>query len=124
MTARRVACSAAACLGVGRSFTCTASFIIEHISFGPSRRDGNLIPAFVGVTPGSPWPAGVGITGTEDLALLERLLSGGSATELVVNAWNGGVSLASSLILLAPTLSWVVVAVALAFRIFRWEPAP
>lgn len=64
----------------------------------------------------------VGISGTEELTLLKRLLPGGSATELVLNAWNGGVPVVDSLILLAPTLSWVIVAVALASRIFRWEP--
>ncbi|MGW4800256.1 ABC transporter permease, partial [Nonomuraea sp. NPDC004297] len=64
----------------------------------------------------------VGITGTEELALPKRLLPGGAATELVLNAWNGGVPVANSLLLLAPTLGWVVVAVALAARIFRWEP--
>jgi ABC-2 type transport system permease protein len=32
------------------------------------------------------------------------------------------VAVTDSLILLAPTLSWVVVAVALASRMFRWEP--
>lgn len=64
----------------------------------------------------------VGITGTEELAMLKRLLPGGSATELVVNAWNGGVAITDSLILLAPTLAWVIVAVSLASRMFRWEP--
>lgn len=64
----------------------------------------------------------VGITGTENLALLKRLLPGGAATELVVNAWNGGVPLADSLPLLAITVAWVLVAVALAVRLFRWEP--
>jgi ABC-2 type transport system permease protein len=64
----------------------------------------------------------VGIAGTEDLALLKRLLPGGSATEVVVNAWNGGVPLVDSLPLLAITLGWVVVAVALAGRFFAWEP--
>ncbi|MFF5075498.1 ABC transporter permease [Actinoplanes sp. NPDC000266] len=64
----------------------------------------------------------VGITGTEELALIKRLLPGGSATELIVNTWNGGVPLAESLPLLAPTLGWVVVAVVLALRLFRWEP--
>ena len=64
----------------------------------------------------------VGISGTEDLALLKRLLPGGAATELVSNAWNGGAALGESLLLLAPTLAWVVVAVALAARMFRWEP--
>ncbi|AGZ44036.1 ABC transporter permease [Actinoplanes friuliensis] len=64
----------------------------------------------------------VGITGTESLTLLKRLLPGGSATELIVNTWNGGVPLAESLPLLAPTLGWVVVAIVLALRLFRWEP--
>ena len=64
----------------------------------------------------------VGITGTDDLARLKRLLPGGSTTELVVNAWNGGVPLVDSLPLLATTMGWVVVAVALASRLFRWEP--
>jgi ABC-2 type transport system permease protein len=62
------------------------------------------------------------VTGTEKLTLLKRLLPGGSATELVLNAWNGGVAPVDSLILLAPTLAWVIVAVALAARLFRWEP--
>ncbi|KAK1176902.1 hypothetical protein B7755_001045 [Streptomyces sp. NBS 14/10] len=62
------------------------------------------------------------MTGTENLALLKGLLPGGAATELVVNAWEGNVPVADSLILLVPTLSWVVVAVGLASRLFRWEP--
>ena len=64
----------------------------------------------------------VGITGTEELTRLKRLLPGGSATELVVNAWNGGAPLVDSLPLLATTLGWVAVSVALAVRLFRWEP--
>ncbi len=64
----------------------------------------------------------VGIAGTDDLTLVKRLLPGGSATELVVNAWNGGVPVVDSLPLLAITLCWVVVAIALAGRFFRWEP--
>ena len=53
---------------------------------------------------------------------LKRLLPGGSATEVVVDAWNGGLPVADALLLLAPTLAWVVVAIALATRLFRWEP--
>jgi ABC-2 type transport system permease protein len=64
----------------------------------------------------------VGITGMTDLTLVKRLLPGGSATQLVVNAWDGGVPLADSLPLLLPTVGWVVVAVSLAGRFFRWEP--
>ncbi|WP_182526541.1 ABC transporter permease [Nocardioides dongkuii] len=64
----------------------------------------------------------VGITGTDSLTLLKRLVPGGAATELVLNAWNGGVPLAESMLLLVVTLAWVLVAVALAARLFRWEP--
>lgn len=64
----------------------------------------------------------VGISGTENLAWLKRLLPGGAATELTMNAWNGGVAVTDSLLLLAPTLAWVAIAVALATRLFRWEP--
>jgi ABC-2 type transport system permease protein len=64
----------------------------------------------------------VGISGTEELAPLKRLLPGGAATELVSGAWNGGASVTDSLLLLAPTLAWVLVAAGLAARFFRWEP--
>jgi ABC-2 type transport system permease protein len=64
----------------------------------------------------------VGISGTESPTLVKRLLPGGAATELVMNAWNGGVAVSESLLLLAPMLAWVVIAVAAAVRLFRWEP--
>jgi ABC-2 type transport system permease protein len=64
----------------------------------------------------------VGIAGTDELTVLKRLLPGGSAAELIVNSWNGGVPLAESLPLLGPALAWVVVAVVLALKLFRWEP--
>ncbi|WP_116950934.1 ABC transporter permease [Jiangella endophytica] len=85
----------------------------------PEHAQVTTLPVSLGVIAVASW---VGIAGTEDLATLKRLLPGGAATELVVNAWNGGVALGDSLLLLAPTLSWVVVAVALAGRMFRWEP--
>ncbi|WP_406312596.1 ABC transporter permease [Streptosporangium sp. NBC_01639] len=85
----------------------------------PEHAQVTTLPISVGTILVASW---VGTTGTEELTLLKRLLPGGSATELVVNAWNGGVPVTDSLVLLVPTLSWVVVAVALASRIFRWEP--
>ncbi|MCO1577247.1 ABC transporter permease [Crossiella sp. SN42] len=85
----------------------------------PEHAQVTTLPVSLGVIAVASW---IGITGTEDLTLLKRLLPGGSATELVINAWNGGVPVSESLLLLAPTLAWVVVAVALAFRLFRWEP--
>ncbi|MFI0353133.1 ABC transporter permease [Actinomadura sp. 9N407] len=85
----------------------------------PEHAQVTTLPVSIGTIAVASW---VGVTGTEELAALKRLLPGGSATELAVNAWNGGVPVADSLILLAPTLAWVVVAVALASRLFRWEP--
>ncbi|WP_328476040.1 hypothetical protein OHA21_20885 [Actinoplanes sp. NBC_00393] len=85
----------------------------------PEHAQVTTLPISLGVIAVASW---VGITGTEELTLLKRLLPGGSATELVLNAWNGGVAVSESLLLLAPTVSWVVVAVALATRMFQWEP--
>ncbi|MFY1696680.1 ABC transporter permease [Solwaraspora sp. WMMA2101] len=85
----------------------------------PEHAQVTTLPVSLGVIAVTSW---VGLTGTEDLTLLKRALPGGAATELVVDAWNGGVAVADSLVLLAPTLGWVVVALALAARLFRWEP--
>ncbi|RZQ62340.1 ABC transporter permease [Amycolatopsis suaedae] len=85
----------------------------------PEHAQVTTLPVSLGVIGVSTW---IGITGTEDLQLLKRLLPGGSATELMLNAWNGGMSFTESLPLLGPTLAWVVVAVALAAKLFRWEP--
>lgn len=85
----------------------------------PEHAQVTTLPVSLLVIAVSSW---VGITGTEHLARVKRLLPGGSATELVVNAWNGGVPLADSLPLLATTLGWIAVAVALAARMFSWEP--
>ncbi|MEO3928515.1 ABC transporter permease [Micromonosporaceae bacterium B7E4] len=85
----------------------------------PEHAQVTTLPVTLGVIGVASW---VGITGTEDLTLLKRLLPGGSATELTMNAWNGGVAVTDSLLLLAPTLVWVAIAVALATRLFRWEP--
>ena len=85
----------------------------------PEHAQVTTLPVTLGVIAVASW---VGISGTADLAFLKRLLPGGAATELTMNAWNGGVAVTESLLLLAPTLGWVVIAVALATRLFRWEP--
>ncbi|GIJ76049.1 ABC-2 type transport system permease protein [Micromonospora phaseoli] len=85
----------------------------------PEHAQVTTLPVTLGVVAVASW---VGVSGTEDLTLLKRLLPGGSATELIMNAWNGGVAVTDSLLLLAPTLGWVVIATALATRLFRWEP--
>jgi ABC-2 type transport system permease protein len=85
----------------------------------PEHAQVTTLPISIGTIAVASW---VGISGTEELTLLKRLLPGGAATELVGNAWDGGVAVTDSLVLLAPTLAWVVVAVTLASRFFRWEP--
>ncbi|ASR34507.1 ABC transporter permease [Prauserella marina] len=89
------------------------------VTNSPEHAQVTTLPISIGSIAVASW---VGITGTEELTLLKRMLPGGSATELIMNAWNGGVAMADSLLLLAPTLAWVVVAVSLASRFFRWEP--
>ncbi|GGQ47414.1 ABC transporter permease [Streptomyces althioticus] len=85
----------------------------------PEHAQVTTLPVSLGAIGISTW---VGFTDTGELTELKRLLPGGSATELVLNAWNGGVPATESLQLLLPTLLWVVVAVLLASRMFRWEP--
>lgn len=89
------------------------------VTNSPEHAQVTALPLSLGVIAVTSW---VGITGTEELGTLKRILPGGAATELVVHAWDGGVPLSDSLLLLAPTLAWVVVAIALASRMFRWEP--
>ncbi|GIF52081.1 ABC-2 type transport system permease protein [Asanoa ferruginea] len=89
------------------------------VTRSPEHAQVTTLPLSLGTIAVASW---VGISGTESLTLVKRLLPGGSATELVVNTWNGGVPVTDSLPLLAPTLAWVVVAIAFALKMFRWEP--
>ena len=89
------------------------------ITNSPEHAQVTTLPLSLGIIAVASW---VGITGTESLGAVKRLLPGGAATEVVVNAWDGGTPLTDSLLLLAPTLGWVIVAIALASRLFRWEP--
>lgn len=85
----------------------------------PEQAQVTTLPLSLGTIAVASW---IGIAGTESLTWVKRLLPGGSATELVIEAWNGGLPVADALLLLVPTLGWVVVAVVLAARYFRWEP--
>lgn len=89
------------------------------VTNSPEHAQVTTLPVTLLVIAAASW---VGITGTEDLGRVKRLIPGGSATELIVNAWDGGVPLAESLPLLLPTVGWVAVSVVLATRFFRWEP--
>lgn len=89
------------------------------VTNSPENAQVTTLPLSLGIVAVANW---VAITGTESLALLKRLLPGGAAAELVVDTWNGGAPLTDSLLLLAPTLGWVIAAIAFATRLFRWEP--
>ncbi|MFF5076031.1 ABC transporter permease [Actinoplanes sp. NPDC000266] len=89
------------------------------VTNSPEHAQVTTLPVSLGVIAVASW---VGITGTESQELVKRLLPGGAATELMLNAWNGGAALSDSLLLLAPTFAWVVIAVSFARRMFRWEP--
>ncbi|MDX6740652.1 ABC transporter permease [Actinocorallia sp. A-T 12471] len=85
----------------------------------PEHAQITTLPVVLGTIAVSIW---VGITGTDDLTAVKLLLPGGAAADLAARAWNGGTALPDALLLLAPTLGWIAVAVTLAFRLFRWEP--
>lgn len=74
------------------------------------------LPIGLGVVAISTW---VAVSGTKDSTTLKRALPGGSASELIGNAWNGGTPLLDSLLLLLSTVSWVLIAVGLAGNAFR-----
>ncbi|ANI40565.1 hypothetical protein [Mycolicibacterium vaccae] len=89
------------------------------VTRSPEHAQVTTLPLSLGIIAVASW---VGITGTENMAVLKRLLPGGSATEMILDAWNGGVPVTESALLLVPTLSWAAVATVLASRLFRWEP--
>ena len=89
------------------------------VTGSPEQAQVTTLPIAIGSVVVSSW---VAIAGTESATWVKRLLPGGSATELIVGAWNGGLPGVDSLLLLLPTFAWVVLAVLLAARFFRWEP--
>lgn len=89
------------------------------VTNSPESAQVTSLPLSLGIVVVANW---VAISGTEELTVLKRLLPGGAASELIVESWNGGASVAESLFLLVPTLGWVAVAVTVAPRLFRWEP--
>lgn len=89
------------------------------VTTSPEHAQITTLPITMGTSAVAFW---IGFTGTEELGTLKRLLPGGAATELTINAWNEGTELVDNLLLLPPTIAWVAVGVALAQKFFRWEP--
>lgn len=108
-------------VAVAAAFVMMLAFGIATAGFtrSPEHAQVTTLPLALGTPVLASW---IGISGTESLTVVKRLLPGGAATELIVDAWNGGVALDDALTLLVPTIAWVVVAAALAVKLFRWEP--
>lgn len=89
------------------------------VTNSPEHAQVTTLPITMGLSAVAFW---VGFTGTDELTWVKRLLPGGAATELNINAWNGGAALLDNMLLLLPTIGWIVIAFALAKSMFRWEP--
>lgn len=108
-------------VAIAAAFVMMLAFGVATAGFtrSPEHAQVTTLPLALGTLIVASW---IGITGTESLTFVKRLLPGGAATELIVDAWNGGVALDDALLMLVPTIGWVVAAAVLATRLFRWEP--
>lgn len=95
-----------------------AAIATAGLTNSPDHAQVTTLPLFVVALGASMW---VGLTGTEELAGVKRLLPGGAVTELIVEGWDG-MALHEAVSLLLPSLAFVVAAFAMAKSTFRWEP--
>lgn len=89
------------------------------VTNSPEHAQITTLPLSLGTLAVASW---IGIAGTDSLPWLKRGLPAGSATELIVAAWNGPVPLDDALLLLGITLTWALAATVIATRMLRWEP--
>ncbi len=108
-------------VAIAAAFLMMLAFGVATAGFtrSPEHAQVTTLPIALGTPILATW---IGVSDTDSLTVVKRLLPGGAATELIVEAWNVGLPLDEALPLLAPTLAWVIVAFALASRLFRWEP--
>lgn len=95
-----------------------AAIATAGLTNSPDHAQVTTLPLFVVALGASMW---VGLTGTEELAGVKRLLPGGAVTELIIEGWSG-MALHEAVSLLLPSLTFVVAAFAMAKSTFRWEP--
>ena len=95
-----------------------AAIATAGLTNSPDHAQVTTLPLFVVALGASMW---VGLTGTEELAGVKRLLPGGAVTELIIEGWSG-MALHEAVSLLLPSLAFVVAAFAMAKSTFRWEP--
>ncbi|WP_439247663.1 ABC transporter permease [Micrococcus luteus] len=95
-----------------------AAIATAGLTNSPDHAQVTTLPLFVVALGASMW---VGLTGTEELAGVKRLLPGGAVTELIIEGWSG-MALHEAVSLLLLSLAFVVAAFAMAKSTFRWEP--
>ena len=95
-----------------------AAIATAGLTNSPDHAQVTTLPLFVVALGAAMW---VGLTGTEELAGVKRLLPGGAVTELIAEGWSG-MALHETVSLLLPSLAFVVAAFAMAKSTFRWEP--
>ena len=107
--------------GIGATFVMMLALgtATSGVTNSPEAAQVTSLPLSLGIIVVANW---VAISGTEEFTVLKRLLPGGAASELIVDSWNGGTPVTDSLLLLVPTFGWVLIAIAIATRLFRWEP--
>lgn len=95
-----------------------AAIATAGLTNSPDHAQVTTLPLFVVALGAAMW---VGLTGTEELAGVKRLLPGGAVTELIAEGWSG-MALHETVSLLLPSLAFVVATFAMAKSTFRWEP--
>ncbi len=95
-----------------------AAIATAGLTNSPDHAQVTTLPLFVVVLGAAMW---VGLTGTEELTAVKRLIPGGAVTELIIEGWSG-MALHETVSLLLPSLAFVVAAFAAAKSTFRWEP--
>ena len=83
-----------------------AAIATAGLTNSPDHAQVTTLPLFVVALGASMW---VGLTGTEELAGVKRLLPGGAVTELIIEGWSG-MALHEAVSLLLPSLAFVVAA--------------
>lgn len=88
---------------------------------GPELAPVATLLVVVGVIGVAHW---VGMTGTDDLTALKRILPGGAAAELAMTSWDGTVVAVDVPLMVGPTLGWVLASALVASRCFDRRPRP
>ena len=88
------------------------------VTTSPEHAQFTTLPVFLVVSGAGLW---VAVTGLHDLFWVKLLIPGGAIAHLVTAGW-GGVASGDVALAAGAALAWALVAGAVAWRMFRWEP--